>query len=214
MKMETEFCGTETEIPFPFSYFHSVSIFLWKSRKVSVSVPQNSVSIFIFSFYFHFSTEKSESFRSTFIPTYKKLNELHKMLKTADADSIKQGGTHQVLMVQNTFKIKKKSLPKKRSKSERDGTLEPSLVPCRLLSRQNLLAQYAFTARRMITKRGQTCHWIDLVLFRRKEPRSCVACSGRRMGCNPNRRRRRSPPPPPLLSSPPEDVAGEAVRRR
>jgi hypothetical protein len=40
-----------------------------QKNSVSISVPQISVFVFIFSFRFHFSAEKSESFRSTFIPT-------------------------------------------------------------------------------------------------------------------------------------------------
>ena len=48
------------------------------------------------------------------------------MLKTAEAD-IKRGGTNQVLMVQDTSKIKKKSWSKKKSaKSKGDGMLDPS----------------------------------------------------------------------------------------
>jgi hypothetical protein len=39
-----------------------------QKNSVSISVPQISVSVFTLSFCFRFSTEKSESFRSTFIP--------------------------------------------------------------------------------------------------------------------------------------------------
>jgi hypothetical protein len=49
--------------PFRFRFhFH-------QKNSVSISVPQISVFVFIFSFRFRFSVEKSESFRSTFIPT-------------------------------------------------------------------------------------------------------------------------------------------------
>ena len=54
----------------------------------------------------------------------KKLAELQGMLKTAEAD-IKRGSTSQVLMVQNTSKIKKKSWSRK-TKSKESGALEPS----------------------------------------------------------------------------------------
>jgi hypothetical protein len=61
------------KLPFPHLFrrktpFHFRFHFRQKNS-VSVSVPQISVSVFIFSFRFHFSAEKSESFRSTFIPS-------------------------------------------------------------------------------------------------------------------------------------------------
>jgi hypothetical protein len=39
-----------------------------QKNSVSISVSQISIFVFIFSFRFRFSAEKSESFRSTFIP--------------------------------------------------------------------------------------------------------------------------------------------------
>jgi hypothetical protein len=59
----------------PFSHlFHRKTLFRFcfhfrQKISVSISISQISVFIFIFSFRFRFSTEKSESFRSTFIPT-------------------------------------------------------------------------------------------------------------------------------------------------
>jgi hypothetical protein len=61
------------KLPFPHLFrrktsFHFCFHFRQKNS-VSVSVPQ--ISVFIFSFCFRFSAKKSESFRSTFIPTRK-----------------------------------------------------------------------------------------------------------------------------------------------
>jgi hypothetical protein len=67
----------------------------------------------------------------TFISNYhmhgmdKKLTELHEILKTAEPN-IKRGGTNQVLMVQSTSKIKKKSWSKKKAKSKGRSVLDHS----------------------------------------------------------------------------------------
>jgi hypothetical protein len=61
------------KLPFPHLFrrktlFHFRFHFRQK-KSVFVSVPQIFVSVFIFSFHFRFSADKSESFRSTFIPS-------------------------------------------------------------------------------------------------------------------------------------------------
>jgi hypothetical protein len=55
------------KLPFP-HLFHRKTQFRFRFHfRQKNSVPQISVFVFIFLFYFRFSTEKSESFRSTFI---------------------------------------------------------------------------------------------------------------------------------------------------
>jgi hypothetical protein len=60
------------KLPFP-HLFHRKSLFHFRfhfrqKNSVSISVPQISIFVSIFPFRFRFSVEKSESFRSTFIP--------------------------------------------------------------------------------------------------------------------------------------------------
>jgi hypothetical protein len=61
------------KLPFP-HLFRRKTLFRFRfhfrqKNSVSISVSQISVFVFIFSFCFRFSAKKSESFRSTFIPT-------------------------------------------------------------------------------------------------------------------------------------------------
>jgi hypothetical protein len=60
------------------SLFHFRFHFRQKNS-VSVSVPQISIFISIFSFCFRFSAEKSESFRSTFIPSCRLVQDLNRL---------------------------------------------------------------------------------------------------------------------------------------
>jgi hypothetical protein len=72
--IKRKFCiSRKRKLPFPHLFRRKTPFrFCFHFRQkitVSISVPQISVFIFIFSFRFRFFAEKSESFRSTFIPT-------------------------------------------------------------------------------------------------------------------------------------------------
>jgi hypothetical protein len=71
--IKRKFCiSRKRKLPFP-HLFRRKTPFRFRfhfrqKNSVSISVPQISIFVFIFSFHFRFSAEKSESFRSTFIP--------------------------------------------------------------------------------------------------------------------------------------------------
>jgi hypothetical protein len=74
--IKRKFCiSRKRKLPFP-HLFRRKTPFRFRfhfrqKNSVSISVPQISIFVFIFSFHFRFSAEKSESFRSTFIPRRK-----------------------------------------------------------------------------------------------------------------------------------------------
>jgi hypothetical protein len=69
------YISRKRKLPFPHLFRRKTSFrfrfHFHQKNSVFISVLQISIFVFIFSFYFRFSTEKSESFRSTFIHRFR-----------------------------------------------------------------------------------------------------------------------------------------------